>query len=374
MIKISIQLFINLFILSSTFCQKNINTQIKFPSNSTIKSLKVLFDNGKEEKIIDLELKENKVFLDNLFFSEFGSLKINYSLNNGISGNDLIFINEKPSIIEYYQPDLDTAKINYRLDNAFDFSGPKNKFLDYTKKETSDCREFLEKYSDSIFNNKPIIDSIYNYKFSNLSKKELEYISFNNKDYYVKWYFRRNLLKGNLLDIKLVESVFNKFSTDFRNSDEGLFIKDYLNSFSSFNIGNELPYFRVKDINNKYISISDYKNKTNVLLVFWATWCVPCVKEIPKIKEIKNKYGDDLSIIFISYDTNKEFFLKKIKEYQMDWVHIFNDIDLINSYGSYKAIPRIYLVNKQSKLIYDRDQNHDIDLSMLDSALLKLYQ
>ena len=58
----------------------------------------------------------------------------------------------------------------------------------------------------------------------------------------------------------------------------------------------------------------------------------------------------------------------------MNWVNIFNDIDLINSYGSYKAIPRVYLINKKGHLIYDRDQDNDKDLSLLDLTLFSLFK
>ena len=146
MFKYFIHLFISLLLFSSIFSQKKINTHLIFPSNKIIESLKILFDNGKNEKSIDFQLIENNAFLSEVFFSEFGSLKISYTLSGGAPNNDLIFVNEKPSIIEYYQPVADTTKLNFKLVNGFDFTISKNKLLEYTKNEYIECKEFLEKY------------------------------------------------------------------------------------------------------------------------------------------------------------------------------------------------------------------------------------
>ncbi len=361
----------SLFISIFCYSQKQTNTHIILPKNIVLKTLRILFDDGKkEENILHNDIDG---FINKEFISEYASIKISYNLSNGESINDLFFVNNQPSIIKYFYSSSETAKLNYTLTNAYDFKIQNNKFLEYTKNEVQECKEFLEKYSDSIFINKPLIDSIYRSKFSALSTKEMQYISMNSSDYYLKWYFRRNLLKSNLIDNKSVYNVFKRFPKSYIDSEEGIFIKNYLNSFTAFKKGEELPFFRVKDIANNFVSLLDYKHKSNVLVVFWATWCVPCINEIPTIRALKSKYKD-LEIIFISYDTDKSLFLSKIKEYQMDWIHIFNDIDLINSYGSYKAIPRVYAINKNGQLIYDRDQDKDKDLSLLEIALFNLYK
>lgn len=365
--------FITLSIFISIVCnsQKRTNTRLILPKDIVLKTLKILFDNGKKEENIEFNAVDG--YINNEFIAEFASIKISYNLSNGASVNDLFFVNEQPSVIKYFYSSAETTKLNHTLSNAYDFKIQKNRFLEYTKNEDQECKEFLEKYSDSIFIDKPLIDSIYRSKFSALSTKEMQYISKNSSDYYLKWYFRRNLLKSNLIDNKSVYNVFKRFPKSYIDSEEGIFINNYLNSFTAFKKGEELPFFKAKDITNKFVSLLDYKYKSNVLIVFWATWCVPCINEIPTIRALKSKYKD-LEIIFISYDTDKSLFLSKIKEYQMDWIHIFNDIDLINSYGSYKAIPRVYAINKNGQLIYDRDQDKDKDLSMLDIALSKLYK
>jgi thiol-disulfide isomerase/thioredoxin len=64
--------------------------------------------------------------------------------------------------------------------------------------------------------------------------------------------------------------------------------------------GKTVPDFKVTDITGKTHSLSDYKGK-DVLVVLWATWCQPCVLEIPHLIALRNIIGEDkLAILAIS--------------------------------------------------------------------------
>jgi thiol-disulfide isomerase/thioredoxin len=64
--------------------------------------------------------------------------------------------------------------------------------------------------------------------------------------------------------------------------------------------GKELPDFKVGDITGKTQSLSDYRGK-NVLVVMWATWCQPCLQEIPHLKALREIMpADKLAILAIS--------------------------------------------------------------------------
>lgn len=65
--------------------------------------------------------------------------------------------------------------------------------------------------------------------------------------------------------------------------------------------GKNAPDFTVIDLKDKKHTLSEYKGKT-VMLVFWATWCGPCVAEIPHLIELRKQIGEDkLVILGISY-------------------------------------------------------------------------
>ena len=65
--------------------------------------------------------------------------------------------------------------------------------------------------------------------------------------------------------------------------------------------GKEAPDFTVTDLNGKKHTLSEYRGK-NVMLTFWATWCPPCIAEIPHLIELRKQIGEDkLVMLAISY-------------------------------------------------------------------------
>ncbi|OWK69642.1 TlpA disulfide reductase family protein [Pedobacter sp. AJM] len=67
-------------------------------------------------------------------------------------------------------------------------------------------------------------------------------------------------------------------------------------------IGEQAPEFKVKDINGKEVSLSDFKGKT-IVLDFWATWCGPCKKSLPAMQMMVNKYKNDPTVKFLFIHT-----------------------------------------------------------------------
>lgn len=85
-------------------------------------------------------------------------------------------------------------------------------------------------------------------------------------------------------------------------------------------LGKPAPDFTVTDLAGKQYKLSDYRGK-NVMLVFWATWCPPCMMEIPHLISLrKAKRQDDLAILAITYEPPelvKKFAANKKLNYQV---------------------------------------------------------
>ena len=115
--------------------------------------------------------------------------------------------------------------------------------------------------------------------------------------------------------------------------------------------------FTADDIKGNTIELDEYKGKV-VILDFWATWCPPCRKEIPNLKEIyKTHKGNDFEIISIALERKpKEFALNFIKEWKMDWVHIIDNVKGREIAQKYKIryIPTMYVIDKKGKIVSDR--------------------
>ena len=105
--------------------------------------------------------------------------------------------------------------------------------------------------------------------------------------------------------------------------------------------------FVIKDINNSEKIISSSKNKV-LLLNFWATWCAPCIKEIPELVELKKKFKNNVEVYFLSVDFNvKKTVQKFLKKNKLENLLIFNDEKLkISSKFGVKVMPTTVIINK----------------------------
>ena len=75
--------------------------------------------------------------------------------------------------------------------------------------------------------------------------------------------------------------------------------------------GVEAPDFEVTDATGKKLSLRSLRGHP-VLLNFWATWCAPCVEEMPSLENLHKRMGDDLTMVAVSVDEDwdviKKFF------------------------------------------------------------------
>jgi peroxiredoxin len=118
-------------------------------------------------------------------------------------------------------------------------------------------------------------------------------------------------------------------------------------------VGTSFPDFKEKDVDSKPLSVSAYKGK--VLLVdFWATWCGPCVAELPNVLKTYKAYHDKgFEIVGISLDKEEKALRDFTKKNSMAWQQYFDgkgwENKLTGIYGV-MSIPMTYLLDKDGKI------------------------
>ncbi len=129
--------------------------------------------------------------------------------------------------------------------------------------------------------------------------------------------------------------------------------------------------FQDKDDNN--IKLSDYLGKGKyVLLELWASWCGPCIKDLPHLKNVYALYHPSgFEIMQISLDDNKEKWLSAVKEQQMEWLQV-TDLKAFKG-GFAKAynidsIPTCILIGPDGEIL-DRNMRE----AWMDKKLIELY-
>ncbi len=124
-------------------------------------------------------------------------------------------------------------------------------------------------------------------------------------------------------------------------------------TFSVVKTGDKAPDFTVKTINNKTLCLEKLNGKY-VLINFFATWCKPCMEEMPLLeKHIQQRLaGDDLIVIAIGREHNLNE-LELFNERKKFTFHIAADPKRsIYSMYAEKYIPRNYLISPTGELIY----------------------
>jgi peroxiredoxin len=118
--------------------------------------------------------------------------------------------------------------------------------------------------------------------------------------------------------------------------------------------GAKFPDFDEKDLAGKPLSVANHKGKV-VLVDFWATWCGPCVAELPNVLKAYEKHHDKgFEIIGISLDQDETKLNNFIKQKNMTWQHFFDGKGwgnkLAAKYGV-SSIPATYLLDGEGKII-----------------------
>ena len=120
--------------------------------------------------------------------------------------------------------------------------------------------------------------------------------------------------------------------------------------------GAAFPDFSVKGLNGEDLSVAKYKGKV-VLVDFWATWCGPCVEEMPNVIAAYNKFHDKgFEIIGVSLDqeNDKPKVVDFTKQNKMPWPQFYDgkywQNELAVKYGV-MAIPTNFLIDPTGKIL-----------------------
>lgn len=114
-------------------------------------------------------------------------------------------------------------------------------------------------------------------------------------------------------------------------------------------IGTAAPNFVLQDSDRK-VALHDYKGKV-VVLNFWATWCPPCVEEMPSLVELQKRVKDkDVTVLAVSLDVDEGAYKKFIKDHNVDLLTVRDPDQKSNSlYGTYR-FPETFVIDKNGIL------------------------
>lgn len=149
-------------------------------------------------------------------------------------------------------------------------------------------------------------------------------------------------------DLEKYHSIYNNYAT----------IDEYLVKFNElYNLkkqekGQTAIGFELEGIDGKIYKLSDFKGKY-VYIDIWASWCSPCIKQIPFLKKLEKKFSDNVNFVSIAWKDNATQWKKAIQEEKLDGIQLFApDKDAaFFKFFEVTSIPRFILLDREGKII-----------------------
>ena len=111
--------------------------------------------------------------------------------------------------------------------------------------------------------------------------------------------------------------------------------------------GTKAPAWMLKALDGKDVKSSEYRGKV-LVLNFWATWCPPCVAEIPDFIELQKELGDKgLTFVGVSLDVSPAPVKKYVRRTKVNYPVVMGNQDVVNDFGNFSGIPQTYVIDKE---------------------------
>lgn len=328
------------------------------------------------------------------------SKKSQFTINGTIAGNDSVMIYLQSRGIDGWEK-LDSTKV---INGKFTFTGsidmPEMRYLTLKENEvtvplflenvdvnvqiypdSADKSKILGSPTNDIYNKYMVMNAVTMEKMEDVYKdwkaakdigdtvamqrndllsenidKEIKdqlvsFVKSNNKTVVSPYLITRNSWQFDLTEL---ENLFVVLDTTLNASTYYKAIEKRIEVLRSVAIGQFAPNFTLNDTSGNPVSLSSLKSK--VLLVdFWAAWCGPCRAENPNVvkawQKFKNKGFD---VLGVSFDTNRDKWIKAIKDDHLTWTQISDLKGWGNEAGKLygiNSIPANVLLDKDKKII-----------------------
>lgn len=371
---------------------KTFNLTLKFDSTINPKRVWYRYDNGKDPAFEDTVGTVKTATIKAKYYSPLASVTISYMDTTHAIYSNNFFIGEKPaSITLHFKPNTGQNNTSWQLG----YTSIQNATLVFDTLDNKGWGRIIkmrEKYSKDVsiplddfmkhnpnFNQNDSVRTLFNNYYKAYIRRDMSYLKQYPNDYYSFWFFINQSSQLNSFWAKdkefLQEQLTfakNTFPPKFINSIQG---KVMIEKFEAkikavpLVINQPVPMFNVVGVDGKQISLNQLKGRY-VLLDFWATWCGPCMAEMPFVKDIRKKYSSEkLAMVGISWDTGKDQLLAGIRKNNMTWPQYLDQGTKIGTQYNVASIPTLILLDKEGKMIF-----HSANLQSDQDTLSKLLE
>lgn len=134
------------------------------------------------------------------------------------------------------------------------------------------------------------------------------------------------------------------------------------------------PDFTLATLDGKRVSLSEYQGKV-VLLNLWASWCPPCIREIPRLQRVYEKYRDQGFVILginTTYQDDRAKVAQTVQDQGMTYPVLLDEQDVFGQRYAARLLPTSYLVDRNGKIVSVKVG--EVDEAQLDEQVRRLLQ
>ena len=144
-------------------------------------------------------------------------------------------------------------------------------------------------------------------------------------------------------------------------------------SVSAISVGETVPSFKARTIDgNKSLALEDYRGKV-VLLDFWASWCPPCLKSLPKYNDLRREIGTaNFEIVAVNVDENTDDARKFLQKHPVSYPIAKDPKGILPGVFGVKAMPTSYLIDRNGVVQYVHAAFKEGDIEILRAEIQKL--
>ena len=131
-------------------------------------------------------------------------------------------------------------------------------------------------------------------------------------------------------------------------------------------IGKPAQDFQGTDLKGEELSLKNLRGQV-VLLDFWATWCPPCIAEIPNLKKTYERYKDQkFQIVGISLDRSTKPLEAYIKKEELRWLHYWDKSRKVSTIYKVRGIPSTFLIDGEGIIRKTNLRGHALEHAVVD--------